>query len=120
MQFNERLQNDEAIRKCFYKKIKYIGGNTVQKMISNILTTCITFEVGHKLSWTGAKNTVAIENSTFANTIIGAVTYVKEKTPDCSIALIVKHIRNWLQHDKMRYRMKKMQGEGRNNNENQH
>lgn len=42
-------------------------------MISNILTYCITFEVGHKLSWTGAKNSFAIENSTFANTIIGNV-----------------------------------------------
>lgn len=61
-----------------YKKIKLIGGNTVQKMISNILTTCITFEVGHKLSWTGAKNTVAIENSTFANTIIGKCTLIKD------------------------------------------
>jgi len=56
-----------------YKKIKYIGGDSVQKMISNIFTYCITFEVGHKLSWTGAKNTVAIENSTFADTIIGNI-----------------------------------------------
>lgn len=120
IQFNETLRNDETIRKCFYKKIIYIGGDSIQKMISNILTYCITYEVGHKLSWTGAKNTVAIENSTFANTIIGAVAHAKEKTSDCTVTLIVKHIKNWLQHagDKMRYRIKKVQQERERRNEN--
>jgi len=53
------------------KRIKSIGGDSVQKMVSNILTTCLTFEVGHKLSWTGMKNSIAVENSTFANIIVG-------------------------------------------------
>jgi len=29
------------------KIIKSIGGDSVKKMVSNILTTCLTFEVGH-------------------------------------------------------------------------
>jgi len=29
------------------KRIKSIGGDSVKKMVSNILTTCLTFEVGH-------------------------------------------------------------------------
>ncbi|XP_018371205.1 PREDICTED: uncharacterized protein LOC108766421 [Trachymyrmex cornetzi] len=114
VQFNETLKNDETIRKCFEKKIKSFGGDSLQKFISNILTNCLTFEVGHKLSWTGAKNTIAISNSPFANSIIGVVSRTKE--PDCTIALIIKHIRNWLQHsgDKMRYRLKKAQALERN------
>ncbi|XP_025159213.1 uncharacterized protein LOC105184306 isoform X2 [Harpegnathos saltator] len=111
VQFNETLKNDEAIRKCFEKKIKCIGGDSTQKMISNILTYCITFDVGHKLTWTGAKNTIAIENTTFANIIVSTVNRTKGNGPDCTIALIVKHVKNWLQHagDKMRYRNKKVQ-----------
>lgn len=29
---------------------------------------------------------------------IGDVIHVKEKGPDCTIALITKHMKNWLQH----------------------
>ncbi|XP_036142753.1 uncharacterized protein LOC118645552 isoform X3 [Monomorium pharaonis] len=106
VQFNDMLKNDEQIRKCFDKRIKNIGGHTAQKMVSNILTTCITFEVGHKLSWTGAKNTLAIENSSFANIIIGVVSRTRAKgSTEYTIAEIIKHIKNWLQHagDKMRF-----------------
>ncbi|XP_067216969.1 uncharacterized protein [Linepithema humile] len=71
LEFNETLKNNEAFRKCFDKRIKCIGGDSIQKMVSNILTNCISFDLGHKLSWTGAKNTIAIENSTFANIIVG-------------------------------------------------
>ncbi|XP_025163945.1 uncharacterized protein LOC112590742 isoform X2 [Harpegnathos saltator] len=96
--------------KQFEKKIKCIGGDSTQKMISNILTYCITFDT-HKLTWTGAKNTIAIENTTFANIIVSTVNRTKGNGPDCTIALIVKHVKNWLQHagDKMRYRNKKVQ-----------
>jgi len=58
------------------KRIKSIGGDSVQKMVSNILTTCLTFEIGHKLSWTGTKNSIAVKNSTFANIIIGKCTFM--------------------------------------------
>jgi len=39
------------------------------------------------------------------------VSHAKGKGPDGTITLIVKHIKNWLQHagDKIRYRMKKGQ-----------
>ncbi|XP_067211574.1 uncharacterized protein [Linepithema humile] len=111
LEFNETLKNNEAFRKCFDKRIKCIGGDSIQKMVSNILTNCISFDLGHKLSWTGAKNTIAIENSTFANIIVAAVSFTKGKGPDCTVTSIVKHIKSWLRHagDKMRYRMKKQQ-----------
>jgi len=67
--------NDNSLQD---KRIKSIGRDSVQKMVSNILTTCLTFEVGHKLSWTGTKNSIAVENSTFANIIVGKYTFTIE------------------------------------------
>jgi len=42
---------------------------------------------------------------------VAAMSYAKGNSPDGTITLIMKHIKNWLQHagDKMRYRMKKGQ-----------
>lgn len=80
--FNNTLNDTNDIKSETYfiqhTKIKSIGGDSVQKMVSNIFTNCITFNVGHKLSWTGAKNTIAIENSTFANIIIGKLYFYNE------------------------------------------
>jgi hypothetical protein len=47
-----------------------IGGDTCQKVISNILTHTMAYELGHKMSWTGAKGSIAIKDSLFIHVII--------------------------------------------------
>ncbi|KAL0100547.1 hypothetical protein PUN28_019694 [Cardiocondyla obscurior] len=60
LEFNSRLKNDEVI----------LEGDTNQKIVSNILSYTMTYELGHKMSWTGAKKLIAVENSLFINTVI--------------------------------------------------
>ncbi|XP_039311809.1 uncharacterized protein LOC113002996 isoform X2 [Solenopsis invicta] len=106
--FNNRLKNDEAIRKLFNQTIMQIGGDTSQKIISNILTHTMAYELGHKMSWTGAKGSVAIKDTLFIH-IINSVVNAKDNGKINSIAEIKKHITRWFQHvsDKMRYYLKK-------------
>jgi len=51
--------------------MQLIGGDTSQIIVSNILSYTMTYELGHKVSWTGAKGSIAIKDSPFINTIIG-------------------------------------------------
>ncbi|XP_066585750.1 uncharacterized protein [Prorops nasuta] len=69
IKFEKQLQEDNEIRKLFASKIKRIGGNTIQKVVANILNFAISLEVGHKLTWTGCNGSTKMEGSTFANII---------------------------------------------------
>ncbi|XP_011688339.1 PREDICTED: uncharacterized protein LOC105450270 isoform X2 [Wasmannia auropunctata] len=69
-EFNNRLKNDEAIHKRFKQAIMQIGGDTNQKIVSNILSHTMAYELGHKMSWIGAKGSIAIKNSSFINIVV--------------------------------------------------
>ncbi|XP_066603952.1 uncharacterized protein [Prorops nasuta] len=110
LRFESQLQTDKDVRKLFAYKIKRLGGDTIQKVVSNILKFAITLELGHKLTWTGCNGSTKIEGSTFANIIVGSVFHQPELGHTATIACVVKHMKSWLQHagDKLRYRMKKL------------
>ncbi|XP_032669419.1 uncharacterized protein LOC116843252 [Odontomachus brunneus] len=109
-EFNNRLKNDEAICKCFQTIMQIGGGDTSQKIVSNILSYTITYDLGHKLSWTGAKGSIAVKDSPFINIVVGVISAKNKRNIDDTIVEIQKHIKNWLQHagDKMRYHLKKV------------
>lgn len=60
-------------------KILKIGGLSAQNHVNNVLKACLTFELGHKLTWTGAKKSTGIQTTIFAETIIGKLFLVAIK-----------------------------------------
>ncbi|XP_066585876.1 uncharacterized protein [Prorops nasuta] len=110
IKFEKQLQEDNEIRKLFASKIKRIGGNTIQKVVANILNFAISLEVGHKLTWTGCNGSTKMEGSTFANIIVGSVFQQSDLGHTATSTGVIKHIKSWLQHagDKLRYRQKKL------------
>ncbi|KYN15561.1 hypothetical protein ALC57_12214, partial [Trachymyrmex cornetzi] len=71
--FNIQLENVN-VRKQFMDKISTLGGESVSKVVRNIMSHTIGYEVALGYTWTGQKKKLAMKKSKLSDAIIGIKT----------------------------------------------
>ncbi|KYN04507.1 hypothetical protein ALC62_04620, partial [Cyphomyrmex costatus] len=71
--FNIQLE-DVNVRKQFMEKMSTLGGESVSKVVRNIMSHTIGYEVALGYTWTGQKKKLAMKKSKLSDAIIGIKT----------------------------------------------
>ncbi|XP_025266798.1 uncharacterized protein LOC105248516 [Camponotus floridanus] len=90
--FNNRLE-DINVRRQFMKKMAQFGGDTVAKLVKNIMLETIGYEVAAAYTWTGQKKRLSFKTSKLADTIIAIILKKKDTT---TIIEVEGCIQEWL------------------------
>lgn len=91
---NENLHDNQDYKYALSKRLKQVGGKTIQDSVKRFLNTCITDRLSTKLNRNGSDNKVKFE-SLLENLIINTVRFMFPRATDCEIKfLIAKNLKN--------------------------
>ncbi|KAL6267951.1 hypothetical protein P5V15_001019 [Pogonomyrmex californicus] len=98
--FNNRLK-DANVRRLFMVKMSQLGGETVSKLVRNIMFQIFGYELAQAYSWTGQKkNKSAFRKSKLADTII-----VLKKNSNTTVTEVEGCMQEWLRRSGDRLRI---------------